>query len=601
MTEPERTPTPGPPPDAGTGDVPARLGSLAGLRARSAALMRGVGSCVPSPVRSRVVDGARRLGTAARRRVPPRRVGHWLLTGFLVVAPSAIWGITTASAQGSLGPHTARYEVTVDGDVTVDLGPLGTLVIDSPLPLALGARVVVQEIPEDVTSIDAATSLDSFAGALEDYVAFFTGPEATVELATRALVLDAARRSALAALLLTAVGVSLRLLVGRERRAELADRVRPHRAAVAGAMTVAVLVATTLAGSGVVPIGGDDDRTASTVFDGTPLEGARITGRLAGVVDTYGGQAVDAWRANEEFYAAADEAVRVAWEERMAADERLTDVRRRLGVLPGGTGDGDEQAPELVTMLVMSDLHCNVGMAEVIGTVLELSGASVVLNGGDTTVNGTAVESYCIQAVDDAVPDGVTVVVADGNHDSAEIAQDEADHGWVVLDGDVVEVDGVRILGDADPRATRIGSGTSLVGEETAADVAARLADTACSDADGVDLLLIHDPALGLPTVTAGCAAAQVSGHYHRREGPVRSGSGTRYTSASSAGARLGQATIGPLAGEAEVTLLRFDPDSRRITDYRLVIVHPDATATVTAPLLWPDSPPRLTPEPALR
>lgn len=559
-------PIPPPAPETATGRGPARAAAEAGRRL------------------------VRWLGGVGRRRVSVRRIGRWVLVALAVLLPSAAWGLATASTQGSLGPHMARYDVTLDGSVTVDLGPLGTIVIDSPLPAGLGARVVVQEIPAEVTAIDAATSLESLGRAVEGYVAFFNGPEATVELAVRGLVEDAVRRTAVAAGVLTLALVALRLALGRERRAELADAWRPRRGAFAGGAVVAVLVAATVAGSGVLTSASDDERTASAVFDGTPLEGAQITGRLAGVVDTYGGYAVDAWRDNEAFYAAADEAVRSAWRARQEADQRLVSNR---------FAPDDEDGEQPVTAVVVSDLHCNVGMADVIRSVVELSGASIVLNAGDTTVNGTAVESYCVETFADAIPDGVTTVVSNGNHDGPDTTEQEAGAEWVVLDGEVVEVDGIRILGDDDPRATRIGSGTNLVGEETVASLSERLADTAC--ADDVDLLLIHDPVVGEETLRRGCAPAQISGHYHQRIGPVRFGEGTRYTSTSTAGARLGQATLGPLSGVAELTVLRFDPETHRVVDYRLVRVLPDATATVTVALQWPAEPPRLTPDLPLR
>ena len=531
----------------------------------------------------------RRLGEVGRRRVSPRRIGRWVLVTLAIILPSVAWGVATASTQGSLGPHVARYDVTLDGSVTVDLGPLGTVVMDSPLPLRLGARVVVQEIPAEVTAIDAATSLESLGRAVEGYVAFFSGPEATVELAVRGLVADAVQRTLVAAAVLGLTALAIRLALGRERRAELADTWRPHRGTIVGAAVVAVLVGTTVAGSDVVAVAGDDERTASAVFDGTPLEGARITGRLAGVVDTYGGYAVDAWRENEQFYAVAEDAVRSAWRTRQEADQRLVSAQYA----------SDDDGEEPVTAVVVSDLHCNVGMAGVIGAVVELSGASIVLNAGDTTVNGTAVESYCVETFADAIPDGVTTVVSNGNHDSPDTTEQQLSADWVVLDGEVVEVDGIRILGDSDPRATRIGSGTSLVGDETVASLGERLAETAC--ADDVDLLLVHDPAVGEDTLRRGCAPSQVSGHYHQRIGPVRFGEGTRYTSTSTAGARLGQATVGPLSGVAELTILRFDPETHRIVDYRLVRVLPDATATVTVALRWPADPPRRTPDVPLR
>lgn len=616
MTQHNAPADPAPGPETERGRSGASAGGRAGtLRARLWLPLRRAGLA---------------LGAFGGRRVPPRRIGKWLLTALLVVLPSVVWGVATASAQGSLGPHTARYEVTLDGEVTVDLGPFGALVIDSPLPLELGARVVVQEIPEDVTAIESAKTLESFASTLEQYVAFFTGPEATVRLAARALVEDAIRRSVLAGLALTLGLLAGRALLGAPRRAELAERVAVHRNALVGAVVVAGLVGTGVTASGLLPPGPAETVRASSVFDGTPLEGARITGRLAGVVDTYGGYAVDAWRANERFYEAAEAAVREEWADRMAADQRLADLRAAatmpISPSPEPTDDpgepdddgepADDSGPtdgrptetpeetveptedsELVTLLVVSDLHCNIGMARVIGAVAELSAADVVLNAGDTTGNGTVVESYCVQAFQDGLPSDVRTLVVNGNHDSVDTAQQERSAGWTVLEGEVVEVAGVRALGDADPRATRIGSGTFLIGDETVEDLGTRLADTACGDEDGVDILLVHDPAAGAPTLIAGCAPAQVSGHYHRRIGPLRVGQGARYVSSSTAGARLGQATIGPLSGTAELTVLRFDPEARQMVDYRLILVHPDATVTVGAPLSWPHQSPRLTPD----
>src|SRR5665647_2026842 len=89
------------------------------------------------------------------------------------------------------------------------------------------------------------------------------------------------------------------------------------------------------------------------------------------------------------------------------------------------TGSAGGPPAEPVVMLLVSDLHCNIGMAEVIGAVAELSGAQVVLNAGDTTLNGTAVESYCVTAFADALPDGATMLVVTGNHDSPETAAQE--------------------------------------------------------------------------------------------------------------------------------------------------------------------------------
>ncbi|MCV2393954.1 metallophosphoesterase [Actinotalea sp. M2MS4P-6] len=524
-------------------------------------------------------DGAPSAPVPEVRQARPRRVVVRLLAVVLLVVASVTFGVTTAEAPGTLGPHLARYQMTVDHEVTIDLGPLGTLVIDSPLPFVLGARVTVEEIPAELSALDQSATIAAISGDLQKYLQFFGSPQVTLEAAARALLLDALRRTLTAMVVLVGAWYLLRRLLGPVRRHELAGSARAHQGVIAAGTAAALLVVGTVSASerrASVAVG---ERHASAVFDGTPLEGARITGRLAGLIDTYGGYALDLYRENEQFYTNAADAVSLAW-----ADQSLRD---EADVLLNGP-----HAPtaDTIDALVISDLHCNVGMARVITRVAELAELDLVLNAGDSTIDGTAVESYCVQSFAQAVPDGVGYVVADGNHDSALTSQQEAAAGAVVLSGQVVEVEGLRILGDSDPNETRIGEGTHPVGEESAADESARLADVACEDGD-VDLLLIHTPVVGTDALERGCVPAQVSGHLHSRQGPFPFGEGVRYISSSTAGARLYEPTVGPLVGTAEMTILRFDAETHRIRDYRLIQVFPSGEAVVGPALRWPSSP----------
>jgi len=615
-----------------------------------------------SPERSRAWrDGLRRAqrrtaqALRAARGWRPRH-GWWAATGLVAAALliSVAFGVTTASTQGALGPHVTRYDVTTDATVTIDFGPLGTLQTRSPLPLGLGVRATVGEIPASVTELGQARTLQALGEDLSAYVAFFSGPAAAVEDIARALVSDALVRTAVAFVVLVAVWWAVRLLLGPDRRRQLAAPLATHARPVTAGV-VAVVVGATVLTSSVAP--GDRPGTArlsSSVFDGTPLEGAWVTGRLGGVIDTYGVYAVDAWRENEEFYQAADDALAVAWEQweadevRLAAEEAAAqeaaeqaaaeqraaeqvaaeqeaaaqaaaggeatpeDLATGEALADGALGEGalDEGATggtrspatptstatptptpqaEPVVLVVVSDLHCNVGMAPVIGTLARLAGADAVLDAGDTTMNGTSVEQYCVTSFARAVPDGVQLVTAPGNHDSRDTSGQYARAGALVLDGGVVDVAGVRILGDSDPNETRVGAGgTASARGETPAEAAERLAEVACDDGD-VDLLLVHNPVVGDTALDEGCVPAQVSGHYHRRSGPEQVGLGVRYVSSSTAGATLNQPTVGPLRGVAELTVLRVDPESGRVVDYQLVQVAPDATVTVNRPQPWPD------------
>lgn len=505
-----------------------------------------------------------------------RAVAPRVALALVAVLAALMFGVSTAEAEGTLGPHLARYEMTVDNAVTIDLGPLGTIVIDSPLPGVLGARVVVQEIPAELTSLDESQTIDALSGDLQRYVQFFGAPQATIEAAARALALDAGRRALGALALMVVAGWAGRQALGATRRAELSIELRQHAGLVAGGVALTLVVAATVTASGARPPAPDAQGQMSSVFDGTPLEGARITGRLAGLVDTYGAQALKAYRDNEAYYAAAADAVEQAWHTEL-------DREKTAALLDGGTSSSNQT----VTALLVSDLHCNVGMAAVIKRVAALSDVDLVLNAGDSTVDGTSVESYCVQTFADAVPAGVPYVIADGNHDSAQTAATERAVGATVLSGHVVDVDGIRILGDSDPNETRIGEGTRPKSTETATEEGERLADLACDDGD-VDLLLIHTPAVGEQALRRGCVPTQLSGHLHTRYGPVLIGEGVRYISSSTAGALLNEPTVGPLRGTAELTVLYLDAETHRVVRYRLVQVRPSGEAVVGPAVGWP-------------
>ncbi|WP_158371885.1 metallophosphoesterase [Cellulosimicrobium cellulans] len=544
---------------------------------------------------------------------PGRR--RWLVCALLAVVAllaALVFGVTTATAESSFGPHEARYDVTTDATVTVDLGPLGTLQIDSPLPLGLGARVTVEEIPADVDALHGVDTLQALTGDLSSYLQFFTGPQATIEDAARALVANALWRTLAALAVLVAAWTAGWWLLGAARRAELGGRLAPHAAQLTAGGLAVVLVGTLVTAS---ERGDAAQRTASqrtsAVFDGTPLEGARITGRLGGIVDTYGGLVVKAFQDNEDFYDRADGALVAAWDDwegrratvEAAADDQDGAASAGEDPVPGATGTAgatatagasaspapeestDEEA-EPLTLLVISDLHCNVGMAPLITSLTEMSGAEVVLDAGDTTMNGTSVEQYCVTTFARAIPSGVDLVTAPGNHDSAETTAQYARAGATVLDGGVIDVRGMRILGDKDPKATRLI--TTQTQDESYAEVGERLSEVACEDADGVDLVLFHNPRTAPALLADGCVPALVSGHMHTRTDPAQIGEGIRYISSSTAGAQENEPRIGPLKGTAEMTILRWDPESRQILDWQLVEIGTDASAVVHDPEPWP-------------
>ncbi|MCM3661548.1 metallophosphoesterase [Georgenia satyanarayanai] len=562
-----------------------------------------------------------RQTTTTRRLI---RTGLLLLVTLLV---SGVVGVLTASTDSSLGPHVAHYEVTAQHEIVVDLGPLGTVLLDSPMPWPLGVEVVVQEIPAELTAVQASP-VTGLAGDVAAYAQVVAHPDAVVADAVSALVRDALGRAAMVAGSVLLVVAGARLASRGLLRREVA-----HAARRPGVVPLAAVVVVTLVAVPTALTVRDRPAPGRTIsaLAGTPMEDLRMTGRMAQLIDTYGGYLVEAYEENEAFYASVNENLEAAYAQDRApsrppgipvvspaptdtatdgvappADDATAPVDDATApaddgaASPEATGSPDDgvaaaseaatEAParvEPVTFLLVSDLHCNVGMASVIAGAARLSGASAVLDAGDTVMSGTAVESYCVNAFAGEIADDLPLIVSTGNHDSVTTAEQMRDAGYVVLGGSVVEVDGVRIIGDTDPTLTAVGEGTRPERDETVPEMGERLAEEACST-DRADVVLVHNPRAALPALEQGCVPLALSGHWHRREGPEVHGAGTRYVSSSTAGAS-GGATVGPLNGPAEMTVLRVDSASGRPLDYRVVTVGTDTTVQLGRWYRFPD------------
>ena len=478
-------------------------------------------------------------------------VAAWLL----VAAVATMVVFLHSSRTTTLASHDAVVRPNLDGWVVLRTGPvLPDLRIDS------GGRVGVEVTLGKTNANTTEDLVERYALIAGDP----DGPETRIREDLGALLADSAQRGA-------AIGVVPLLvwaLVGRNRRRELGSRLwRPRWIVVVvsvGAVTLALTQpwhedpATLSAGEQWVPIQDylGDDVLVPEELRVVQVRGDVTTTQTRRLIQS----AIDTYDKSRSFY-------------RQAAEEAAGLVLR------------EPEDGETVAVLV-SDRHDNIGMDAVARAVADRAGATVVIDAGDDTSTGKPWEAFSLDslvaAFDDDTYDERRFAVA-GNHDNGTFVSGHlADHGWTVLDGEVVEgPGGGRILGVNDPRSSGLGSWrdeTDLTFEE----VADRLADAACeADEEGerIATLLVHDANLGDPALERGCADLVLAGHLHVRRGP---------TAVTGENGEIGYSfTTGTTGGAAYAIALGSKP--RRDADIGLVTYRDGVPVGIQSVLLQTD------------
>ena len=528
----------------------------------------------------------RALGTWWRdRSVGLRRIVRTLVLLLVSTLVCLGAGAVTATASSPVGPHQARWSTTLDSTLTVDLGPLGSASLDSPAG-PLGVRVLLGEIPSDAATPGTDDLAALLTGDLGSYSSLAAHPDLTIRQGLRALRDDALRRAGLLeSLVLCAVAAARLLTRGhlRDAVAALTAAARTHRRASVLGTATALAAAVAVVVPAVSPATSVQSRTLE-VLAGTSASRARFSGRLADVVAAYGPQLTSYLTSTRAFYAQAADSLRSAWAQADAAEP----VRAPDGDVasPSPTGSPASPTPRLgpVTAVLTTDLHCNLDVIDLVGVLDEVAGATVHMDDGDLTMTGSDPEQVCVDALSQAVPDGVSRVATIGNHDSAATAARLTAQGWTVTDGTVHQVGGLRVLGDTDPDRTTA-TGTTARGQEDVQALGARLAATSCRVP--TDVVLVHQPAAFGPLAATGCAPLLIGGHLHSEQGLSATAGGRGTVLELVAGAGKGGTSIGAVTEDSYAHVLSFSRDGALLA-WRTVVLHPDASVTVTT---WQDVP----------
>lgn len=577
------------------------------------------------------------------RSVAFRKITRTLVLLLLTGAVSLLVGLSTATASSPVGPHEAEWSTTLNSRLTLDLGPLGTISHASPAG-PFGVDVVIGEIPGEFSSSQVDT--DSLGQALSadgsSYLTLISRPELTVQSGVYSLVADGLRRAGLIESVILCLVAAGRLATGGRLR----DTIRDGLSGTWASPLIGVTAVVTVIGLLVPALRSDTvPGTRLDVLAHTPLAQARLSGRVADVVQAYGDQIVGRLESNRAFYAQVDANLAAAWQasqevggvvdvtaasgavDTAAVREQADAVAARTGAAtaspspspgaspgattspgaPTGPGASSSAAPGAspgatpqesatpalptgaqavaeygrTTAVLTTDLHCNLDMIALAGRLDALSGAQLHLDDGDLTMTGSSPEQVCVDALTDAIPSGVARVATIGNHDSEATANQLRARGWTVTNGTVQSAAGLRILGDVDADRSPAG-GTYQRGSENSAQIGARLARTSCKAGADVDVVLIHQPYTFGPLVSEGCAPLLLAGHLHQEKGMSVSRGGNTTVTQLISGAGKGGTSIGPVTQDAYLHVLSFD-ENGTLRGWRAVVVHPDASVTVGA------------------
>lgn len=416
-----------------------------------------------------------------------------------LAVPSAVYGFTHDEIESSFAGHEVHVAPDFSGYAEVDMGAFGPeirLPIDAPL--GLGVQVDV-----------GTTESGSYQQLLDRYASIGARPDAEIDRLEHDLGI-LAREHALKGAALGLLGPALWVLVGGRRRQELADTlasVTTKPAVRLGALAVTGTILITASGVSADQVSQQEPKWYSLkeAFPEVPindsLQALEVRDSLlaSGVRELARGS-IAAYNDSKEFYDNLQETLLMS----PLAFRDLDNGEQRFGLV--------------------SDRHDNIGMDPILRSLFDQAAVSAVLNAGDDTSTGEPWEAFSIDSFMEAM-DGLPVVVALGNHDQGDFV---ADHyrqaGATVLNGEVVTVNGIRIVGAPDPRSSAFTADRINVVSDMAT-ASELLADSACQSdifLQSASTALVHDHDHADAAVAAGCVNLVLSGHTHERIGPER-------------------------------------------------------------------------------
>ena len=242
---------------------------------------------------------------------------------------------------------------------------------------------------------------------------------------------------------------------------------------------------------------------------------------------------------------------------------RLAEVAGRMNTVFAGVNTLSPLAnvEGEVKVLHVSDIHNNPAAVEFIEKVIAGFGVDLVIDTGDLTDYGTALETELNRKINNL---GVKYLFVPGNHDSAAVvARLRKYKNVIVMSKRIYETHGLTIAGWPDPAGT--GTGSLMPGDDELKAEAENLRAYLATAGREIDLLAVHNRKLATP-LSAGVPVV-LYGHDHKMAITVENG--TVFVNAGTTGA-AGLRGVGNEKIPYSVALLRF---ARQDGRYHLVAV----------------------------
>lgn len=205
-------------------------------------------------------------------------------------------------------------------------------------------------------------------------------------------------------------------------------------------------------------------------------------------------------------------------------------------------------------LLHISDIHNNPAGYDFVQQIAKNFNVAAILDTGDISDFGTPLEAQLIKRLEGL---GVPYIFTSGNHDSPDIVKAmNALSNVLVLDGDVIDLYGLRILGIGDPAATT--SNITPPSIELAGEYIRKIEGILVKEKIPIDILMVHNP--GIAKHFSGKFSTILHGHNHQIK--ILEDKGTYILDAGTSGAAgiRGLQTVNELP--YSVILLHFRKDA---------------------------------------